>query len=79
MSKRCRHRFALVVIASHAPGVGAVQWCPECGALYYSRYRASRLGGDGWSERREWQSPGGTGAKAYVDLRKSVRKAFRGY
>lgn len=74
MSKpRCRHACALVIVASPAPGVFAIRWCPECGALYNSRYRESRPGGAGWSERREWNSPGGSGARAYVKLVKSVR------
>ena len=72
MSK-CRHIHALVVIASPAPGVIAVRWCPECGSLYHSRYidTGPRRG---WSKHREWQSPGGAGARAYVKLSEGVRQ-----
>lgn len=67
---RCRHVHALVIIASPKPGLRAVRWCPSCGALYHSIY----VGSTGWSERREWQSPGGKGAQAYIALCNLARK-----
>ncbi len=66
---RCHHRNALVVVAASDEKRRAIQWCPECGALYYSRYRPKK----GWSSKREWQRPGRAAAMAYVALRRSVR------
>ena len=70
---KCRHVHALVIISSPAPGVFAVRWCPDCGSLYHSRYIDTGPN-KGWSERREWQSPNGAGAKAYAKLSEQVRK-----
>lgn len=64
LNGKCRHRNALVIIASPGPGVKAERWCPECGAHYGPIYTKKH----GWKTKRAWNKPGGAAALAYVRL-----------
>lgn len=77
LNKKCRHRNALVIIASPGPGVKAERWCPECGAHYGPIYTKKQ----GWKTKRAWNKPGFAAALAYVKLceenRANERKRYQ--
>ncbi len=68
---RCKHKNAMVIIASPEPGVKAERWCPECGAHYGPIYTKKH----GWRNKRQWHAPGGQTATAYVKLCEGVRES----